>query len=250
VAGPSPCCSWFSKTPVFTIVAILTLALSTGATTAVFSILNALTLQDVSVRDTHTLVQVSMQRPGSSSKAGLTFRMYEELKRRQEVFSAVIGWLDTTVVNVDTGRERTQAAAWVVSGNFYDELGVRPLAGRLLTEEDVNERALEPARVAVLGHGFWTGHYGGDRQIVGQRIRVENEWFQIVGVAPKDFRALNLTIEPDVTLPLTAFPFITDGIRGTNLRSNASLWVRTTGRLKLGATLQQAQASINTLWRS
>jgi putative ABC transport system permease protein len=238
----------FRKTPVFSGIAIATLALTVGVTTALFTLLNALLLRDVAVRDPRTLVQVSGARPGSTSKIGLTFPMYQELKRRQDVFSAVMGWLDASVVNIEISHEHTQAAVWVVSGNFYDELGVRPFAGRLLNDEDVNEQTLEPARVAVLGHSFWIRHYGADPQAVGQRIRVEDEWFEIVGIAPRDFRGLNLTIEPDVTLPLTVFPFITDGPRRTDLRLTLSSWVRTTGRLKHGATIEQARAALEAFW--
>lgn len=237
----------FRKTPIFSVVAIVTLALATGATIALFSLLNALLLRDAPVRDPHTLVQVSGTRPGSAARTGLTYSMYRELARRQQVFSAVVGWLDASIVNIDTGHERTHAAVWVVSGHFYDELGVRPSAGRLLTDDDVNERALEPARVAVVGHTFWTRHYGSDPHVIGQRIRVESEWFEIVGIAPPNFRALNLTIEPDVTLPLTAFPFISDGPR-TDLRFNPSLWVRTTGRLRPGITIEQARAALEAMW--
>jgi predicted permease len=237
----------FRKTPVFSFVAIGTLALACGATIALFSLLNALLLRELPVRDPRMLVQISSTRPGSTTRGGLTFAIYEALKGQQEVFSAVIGWLDASVVNVDTTREQTQAAVWVVSGNFYGELGVRAFAGRLLTDEDVDERTPDPAHVAVLGHSFWMGHYGGDPKVIGQRIRVESEWFDIIGIAPPNFRALNLTIEPDVTLPLTAFRFITDGPR-TDVRSSPSFWVRTTGRLKPGITFGQAQAAIDAMW--
>jgi putative ABC transport system permease protein len=237
----------FRRTPVFSFVAIVTFALSIGATTALFSLLNALALRDVAVRDPKSLVQVSGIAPGSTSGAGLTFQMYEELQRRQEVFSAVIGWLDANILYVETDHNQTPAAVWVVSGNFYTELGIRPLAGRLLDPADVNETTLEPARVAVLGYTFWQRHYGGDRRAIGQGVRVEGESFEIVGIAPERFRALNLTIEPDVTLPLTAFPLITDGTR-TALRNGTSFWVRTTGRLKSGMTFDLARAALDALW--
>ena len=108
----------FRKTPLFSIVAIGTLALACGATIALFSLLNALLLRELPVRNPRTLVQISSERPGSTRRGGLTFAMYEALKRQQPVFSGVIGWLDASVVNVDTTREQTQAAVWVVSGTF------------------------------------------------------------------------------------------------------------------------------------
>jgi putative ABC transport system permease protein len=239
----------FRKSPVFTIVAITTLALATGATIGLFSLLNALVLRDIAVRDPQTLVQVSGVRPGSTTHIGLTYPMYREFRTRQSVFSTVIGWLDASVVNVEVGGERTQGAVWVVSGHFFDELGVRPIAGRMIDDADVNEGTLEPARVAVVGHTFWLRHFGGDPHVIGRRLRIESEWFEIIGIAPPGFRALNLAIEPDVTLPLTAFPIITDGLR-TGLMSNPSFWVRTTGRLKPGVTIEQARAAIDASWPS
>jgi predicted permease len=237
----------FRRTPIFSLVAIMTLTLAIGANTALFSLLNALVLRDAGVRDPHTLVQLSGIRPGSTSGTGLTFPMFQELKRRQRVFSAVIGWLGPSIVNVETDQEQTQGAIWVVSGNFFEELGVRPLAGRLLDRNDVNETTLEPRSVAVIGYSFWQRHYGTDRHVIGRHLRVQNEQFDIVGIAPAGFRALDLTIEPDVTLPLTAFPLIADSA-GTSLRTDASLWVRTTGRLTPGVTVEQARAALDALW--
>jgi putative ABC transport system permease protein len=164
----------FRKTPIFSVVAIGTLAFACGATIALFSLLNALLLRELPVRNPRTLVQISSERPGSTTRGGLTFAMYEALKRQQQVFSDLIGWLDASVVNVDTSREQTQAAVWVVSGNFYDELGVRPFAGRLLSDHDVDERLSDPAHVAVLGHSYWMRQYAGDLSVIGRRIRVES----------------------------------------------------------------------------
>jgi putative ABC transport system permease protein len=237
----------FRRTPVFSMVAIVTLALATGANTALFGLLNGLVWRDIAVRDPRTLVQVSAIRPGSASGSGLTFSLYEKLQREQRVFSAVIGWLGPSIVSVETDHDQAQAAVWVVSGNFFDELGIRPFAGRLLGRNDVDELTLEPQPVAVMGYKFWQQHYGSDRRIVGQRVRVQNEWFEIVGIAPAGFRALDLTIEPDVILPLTAFPLIADSSQ-TSIRSNTSLWVQTTGRLTPGTTIAQARATLDALW--
>ena len=163
------------------------------------------------------------------------------------MFSAVIGWLGPSIANVETDQEQTQGAVWVVSGNFFEELGVRPLAGRLLDRSDVNETTLESRPVAVIGYSFWQRHYGTDRHVIGQRLRVQNEQFDIVGIAPAGFRALDLTIEPDVTVPLTAFPLIADRA-GTSLRTDTSFWVRTTARLKPGVTVERARAALDALW--
>ncbi|MBZ5557259.1 MAG: ABC transporter permease [Acidobacteriia bacterium] len=237
----------FLKTPVFTAVALVTLTLAIGANTAMFSLLNALVLRDLPVRDPHTLVQVSAVAPDATFEAGLTFPMYREFLRRQPVFSAVIGWLGNSVFNIETDREQTSGAVWVVSGNFFSDLGVRAFAGRALAPQDVNETTLEPARVAVLGYGFWQRHFGGDASVIGRRVRVEGQPFEIVGIAPQGFAALGLTIEPDLTIPLTAFPLIAN-TPAASLTTGTSFWVRVTGRLKPAVTIDQARAALDTLW--
>jgi hypothetical protein len=117
VAGHSDSGSRVSKDPVFSTVAIVPPALATGANTALFGLLNGLVWRDIAVRDAKTLVQVSAVRPGSISGTGLTFPVYEELQRGHRMFSAVIGWLGPSIVNVETDHKQTQAAVWVVSGN-------------------------------------------------------------------------------------------------------------------------------------
>ncbi len=237
----------YRKTPVFTLVALVTLTLAIGANTAIFSLLNALVLRDLPVRDPGTLVQLSSVAPGSTYESGLTFPMFRELPGRQQIFSSVIGWLGSTVMNIQTEHDDTRGAIWVVTANFYSELGVRPMAGRTIGPGDVDDTTLEPARVAVIGYSFWQRHYGGNRNAIGQRIRVEGQPFTIVGIAPEGFRGLNLTVEPDVTLPLTAYPLISDS-PVASLGRGTSFWVRTTGRLKPGVTIEQARAALDTLW--
>jgi predicted permease len=235
------------KTPVFTAVAIVSLTLAIGANTAILSLLNALALRDLAVRDPQQLVQVSSIPPNAIYELGLTFPMYREFLRRQQVLSAAVAWTGNRVLNVEADREQTRGAIVCVSGNFYAELGIAALRGRLLNADDVNETTIAPVRVAVIGYTFWQRHYGGDDSVIGRIVRIEEEPFTIVGVAPKGFTGVGLTIEPDVTIPLTAFPIMTHN-PPRSLMTSASLWVRVTGRLKPGTSLAQARASIEAMW--
>ncbi|HEX3704233.1 MAG TPA: ABC transporter permease [Vicinamibacterales bacterium] len=239
----------FRRTPIFTGIALLTLMLAIGANTAIFSLLNALVFRDLPIREPQSLVQVGSIAPGSTYEGGLTYAMFREFEQRQQVFSSVIGWLSNGVFNIASDNAATRGTVSVVTGNFFSELGVRPFAGRLLTPADVNMATLRPNMVAVLGHGFWRRHFGGDVRVIGQRVTVEGTVFTIVGIAPPAFTGLGLTTEADVTVPLTAYTqFSLSPSASTLNRPSGSFWVRTTGRLKPGVTIAQAGAALAVMW--
>lgn len=239
----------FRQSPGFSLTALITLTLAIGANASVFSLLNALALREANVRDPRSLVQVSTITPPERLESGLTYAMYDDFKRRQQVFSSVIGWRANGIYNIDVEAEHSRGLVAAVSGNFFDELGVRAVAGRLLSTSDVNEPSPEPAMVAVLGHAFWRRAFASDPAAIGRRVAIEGIVFTVVGVAPRDFVGLGMYIEPDVTVPLTAFPKFADHAPGS-LLTNASTWVRVTGRLKSGVTIDQARAGIELLWPS
>lgn len=231
----------------FAVISVVSLGLGIGATVAVFTLLNALLLRNLPVRDPETLVDVSTVLPSRPIPVPLTFPAFRELDRRQQAFSSLIGWWGGAVLNVQVGNALVRGNVWAVTGNFHSELGVAPVHGRLLLPSDIDWSSLEPARVAVLGFGFWQRVTGGDPTIVGQTVQIDDVPFTIVGVAPPGFGGLYLTTEPEVTIPLTAEPSVT---RGTldRLRAGRSNWVSVTGRLQPGITLDGARAHLETIW--
>ena len=231
----------------FTLTALVTLTLAIGANTAIFSLLNALLLRDANVRDPRSLVQVSSITFPQNFESGLTYAMYDDFKRRQQVFSSVIGWRANGVYNIDVEARHSRGLIAAVSGNFFDELGARAYAGRLLSVSDVNEPSAEPSMVAVLGHAFWQRAFASDPAAIGRRVNVEGVAFTVIGVAPPDFVGLGMYIEPDVSVPLTAFPKISEHAPAS-LLTNPSSWVRVTGRLKPGISIDQARAGLELLW--
>ena len=237
----------FRKSPGFTLTALITLALAIGANATVFNLLNALVLRDANVRDPRSLVQVSSIAPQSTVEGGLTYAMYDDFRRRQQVFTSVIGWRSGGVYNIDAEGPHSRGLVTAVSGNFFDELGARPAAGRLLSIADVNEPSADPSMVAVLGHGFWQRAFASDPAVIGRRVVVETTAFTIVGVAPPGFVGLGMFLEPDLTVPLTASPKYTGGAT-PSLLTSASAWVRVTGRLKPRVSIEQARAGIELLW--
>lgn len=233
------------RTPIFTATALLILALSLGATTAVFSLLHALVLRPLPVPKPHQLVQVG-DRDALGRDADLTWRQYRELMARQRVFSTVITSLAQGVLTLESERGAIRGAVTGVSGNFYRELGATPIIGRLIEPSDVNESAMVGAPVTVLGFDFWQRHYGGDPSVLGRSIKADGVPLTIVGVAPEGFLGLGITVDHDLAVPITVVPKL--------LRNEASMidgtsrWVATTGRLAPGESFESARAQITAMW--
>jgi hypothetical protein len=127
----------YRKTPTFTIVALLLLTLAIGANTTIFSLLNALALRKLPVRDPDRLVQITAV-TRNSREAAFTYPMFEELSKQQQVFSSVIGWWGNTIVSAEIDGERTEVFLWAATGNLHAELGLMPAAGRLFLPSDMN----------------------------------------------------------------------------------------------------------------
>src|SRR5262245_2171635 len=189
--------------PSFAIVAILTLALGIAANTTIFTLLNALILRELAVRDPKELAQLSIVMR-SGAEVGLSFPGFQQIARdSHDLFSALVAWTGgVRMANVN--GEPVQANVWMVSGNFHAELASRPALGRLLAAADANLESLSGETVAVLGYEFWQRRYGGDPAVIGRTVQVEGVPFTIVGVTPRDFRGVSRTAEPEITVPITA----------------------------------------------
>lgn len=232
--------------PGFTAVAILSLALGIGANTAIFTLINALLLRDVPVRQPERLVEVSPVR--LDRKIFCSYPMYRELERRQRVFSAVIGWSSgLDVVRVEVNGALSQNEVFAVSGNYHSELGATPLLGRLLTPEDTDPHGGSTLRVVVLGYEFWQRRFGGAPDVIGKQIRIEGTPFTIIGVTRKWFTGLSTGEPPEITIPITAQPLI-EPIIFKSIDDRSLLWVMVTGRLKDGVTIDQAHTQLQSFW--
>src|SRR5262245_31062719 len=236
----------FRRTPVFTVVALLTLTLAIGANTALFSLLNALLLRNLPVRDPEALVLLRTVTAANPDGA-FSLPMFRELAARQQSFSAVIGWLSTGVLNVEVDREEKRAAFATVTGNYFSELGVRPVVGRLLADQDDDLARVPAVPVAVLGYTFWQRVYAGDPAVVGRTIRAEGVPLTIIGVAPQGFSGFNLVLEPDITVPITLMPQMLH-IAESAFTQGGTSPIRITGRLRPGVTIDQARAELMTIW--
>jgi predicted permease len=234
-----------AKSPVFTTVAILSLALGIGANTAIFTLINALLLRDLPVRQPERLVQLIAVRP--DSKVPFSYPMFREVERNQRVFTGLIGWGAGGMQNVEVNGILSQNFVVTVTGNGYSELGVTPLLGRLLIPEDSNPSSGTTSQVAVLGYEFWRSRFGGTPDVVGKQIRVEGHPFTIIGVTRKWFAGMTTGQPPDITIPITAYPPLMEGNDFT-LDSRSILWLSVIGRLKDGLTIDQARAQLQSFW--
>jgi predicted permease len=236
----------FRKTPVFSAGAVLTLTLAIGANTAIFSILNALVLRDLPVRDPSSLISLARVTPATADGA-FSLPMFRAIAERQQSLSALIGWTSNSIVNLEIDDVRTRGNVSAVTGNYFSELGIRPVTGRLLTEADVSVGTQQSAPVAVIGHAFWQRHFNRDPAAVGRTIRVEGTPFTIVGVAPAGFTGLGLTLEIDVAVPLTFVQLVRD-VSSRAFLDGTVTPISLTGRLHPGVTIDQARAELTTLW--
>jgi predicted permease len=234
-----------AKGPGFTIIAVLSLALGIGANTAIFTLIDALLLRDIPVRHPEQLVKLSAIR--GSGSVPFSYPMFREVERGQRVFSGLIAWSAGAMSNVEANGELSQSRVLSVSGNYYSELGVAPLLGRLLIPADSNLSSGTTPQVAVIGYEFWQQRFGGALDIVGKQIRIEDKPFTIVGVTRKWFTGMTTGEPSDITVPITAYPSLTEG-NEFSLESRSLLWLFVTGRLKNGVNIDQARSQLQSFW--
>jgi predicted permease len=157
-----------------------------------------------------------------------------------------MGWGGAGMSNVEVSGVLSQNHVLTVTGNYYSELGVAPLHGRLLNPEDANPSGGSTSQVAVIGYEFWQRRFGGALDAVGKQIRVEGHPFTIVGVTRKWFTGLSTGEPPEVTIPIVATPLVQGGT--FTLDSRSLLWLFVAGRLKDGITIDQARAQLRSFW--
>jgi predicted permease len=242
----------FRRTPVFSAVAVLTLALGIGATAAIFSLFYQVLLRSLPVRSPEQLVVLHSSGPGlpggsssDSYESVFSYPMYKRLQDKSQLFD---GWAarsgSTIQVVRQSGSERGKAE--VVSGNYFDVLGLRPALGRLLSRQDDSVRGGNP--VAVLSFRYWTDHLGSRPSVLNQQILINGHPFVIVGVAPRGFDGFLTGESPAIFLPISMTPQISPSWE--DFDRPGLQWLNIVGRLKPGVSRAQATASLRPLWVS
>jgi predicted permease len=244
----------FGRTPAFAVVAILTLALGIGATTAIFSAMNAILLRYFPVPNPQQLVYLSSpSTPAGAIQSGdgntsMPERIFEELRSDRQVLSGLFAFVPLSFerIPVRYGAAPEEVQVDMVSGNFFSGLGVTAARGRTIGMED--ESAHAP--VAVLSYAFWTRRFGRDPSVLGQTLYVKGVPITIVGVAAPDFSGVEHSRPTEMWIPLQTNPtlgpwgVVSDGTM--SLYGSPNWWcLKTMGRLAPGVTAQQAQARLN-----
>jgi predicted permease len=242
-----------AKSPVFTAVSILTIALGIGANTAIFSVMNTVLLHSLPVPNPQQLVYFHLKnQPLSTSQTGygdmsMSMPVFEAMRTREEVFTDVIGFapLAFEKVAVRIGREPEESWGEMVSGNFFSGLQVQPILGRGFTLHDESTHV----PIAVVNYGWWMGRFAGDKDILGRAFYIKGVPFTIVGVAPPGFNGLDpVHTVIDFWIPLQERPELnawgTPGTDHTLYGSPNWLALQMLGRLRQGVSREQAQAQL------
>jgi len=242
------------KTPFVTIVAVLSLALGIGANAAIYSLFNQLLLRPLPVAQPERLVNLAAPGPqnGSNScnQAGdchevFSYPMFRDLEKANTAFSGIAGHFLFGVNVAMTGQTPMNGEGVFVSGSYFPVLGIHAALGRLLTPND--DQTIGGHYVAVLSYPFWETHLGANPAVVNQIITINGQQMTIVGVAPKGFSGTTLGAQPYVFVPISMRGVMNQGWTGFERRN--SFWVYLFARLKPGATIEQARAAVNAVYR-
>jgi putative ABC transport system permease protein len=245
-----------AKSPGFTFTVVLTLALGIGATAAIFTLFDQVLLRMLPVQQPQQLVRFewtgSFSGSGSSFGGGLpnyfSYPMYKDLRDKNQVFTGILA-ADRTSVGVSWNNQAENSEAEVVTGNYFDLLGLKPAIGRLFTQQDDTAKNANPQ--IVLSYAYWKSRFAASPAIIGQTVRINGSPFTVIGVASENFQTAIGGYKPGVFIPMSmseiAMPWM---IPRHNLDNHQSLWLTLIGRLKPGVTMQQAEASLAPLWHS
>ncbi len=236
-----------AKNPAFSSVAVATLALGIGANTAMFSLLDQVVLRLLPVSHPEQLVIVRETGNHFGNSYGpntVSWPMFEDLRDNNQVFSGMFCRFPTTVT-IGYGDRIAQIQAELVSASYFPVLGVGTALGRTIAPDD--DAVPDSKPVVVLSYSFWRNYFNGDRTIVGRTISLNSHAMTVIGVAQPGFDGVEMGAPANVFVPImmkTEMQPYGDGIKDRRRRFG---WVTTYGRLKPGASMQQAQASLQSL---
>ena len=244
------------KSPGFTFTVILTLALGIGANAAVFTLFDQVLLRMLPVQKPQQLVRF-YQTGGFSGGASIfggdlgdyfSYPMYLDLRDKNQVFSGVVA-IDRTNLGVSWNNQAEDQDSELVTGNYFQVLGLQPAAGRLLTPQDDTAKGANPQ--VVLSYAYWKSRFAGSPSVVGQTVRINGQPFTIVGVAPEGFQTAIGGYKPGLFLPISMSDIAMPAIAPRDPRTNHQyLWLTLLARLKPGVTITQAEAGLAPLWHS
>jgi predicted permease len=231
------------RSPVFTFVAVLSLALGIGANTAIFTLLDQAVLRRLPVRDPEQLLMIWTSGPSLGSNQGSrasSYPMYQDFQRQASTLSHVFCRY-ITPVSITVGGQSDRVIGELVSGNYFQALGVGAELGRVFSPE-ADDREYKGHPVVVLSHRYWATRFASDRGVLGRTILVNNYPMAVVGVSEEGFSGIDPVLSPQIRIPVQMKPVVTPA--SDNLGDRRRQWVQVFARRKPGATSESAQASL------
>jgi predicted permease len=235
------------KSPLFTIVAVLSLALGIGANTAIFTLIHQLILELLPVKHPEELVLLTGRGEHYGNNTGsnaISYPMYQDIRDKNQVFSGMFCKYGTTLSLSFEGRTELVSGE-LVSGNYFPVLGVGAAVGRVFTASDDLIQGGHP--LAVLSYGFWKTRFGGSRNVIGTRILVDGYPLTIVGVSQAGFDGVEVGTSPQIRIPMMMKKEVTSGL-AYSLNDRRGRFAQVLGRLKPGMTIETARAGLQPLF--
>src|SRR5262252_2825657 len=238
------------RSPLFTTVAILSLALGIGANTAIFTLMDQIVLRTLPIKDPTNLVMLFQRGAHNGSNMGTrmhSYPIYQDYQQKAAPLAEVLcRRLVSASLSADNQTERVDAE--MVSGNFFSMLGVKPAVGRVFSSEE-DDRVYQGHPVVVLSHGYWKSRFSSDPSVVGKKILVNNYPMTIVGVSAAGFVGLDPAQSPQIRVPILMKPVMLPDWPWLRIDDRRARWVQVFARLKPGYTVESAAAPLQGLFQ-
>jgi predicted permease len=241
-----------TKNPGFSFVAILSLALGIGANTTIFTVVNAILLNPLPVKNVSRVVELdtvdtkTRVTAANADKLGMSYLNFQDYARQSQIFSAISCVVGPLPVTWSGGAEPRQLQGQMVSASYFDLLGLRPAIGRFfLSDEDTKPGG---NNVAVLSYSLWTNKFGANPNIAGQILTLNAAPYTVIGVAPPGFKGTFTFINAEeIWIPVSMYPQVLAGFFKDNFNTRRFLATVVYGRLKDGVSISSAEASLKTV---
>jgi predicted permease len=235
--------------PMFTAVAVLSLALGIGANTAIFQLIDAIRLRPLPVGNPRELAYIDFMKGSrrggwwSTRSANFTSAQWDSLRTQQQAFSGLIAW-SAKGFNLAQGGKARYAEGLFVSGDFFNVLRVPAFIGRTFTAQDDRPGCGSPG--AVISYSFWQGEFAGDPAVTSRNVRLDGRLFPVIGVMEPEFFGVEIGQRFDVAIPICSDPMFWEAGKG-RIPTRTAWWLSLMGRLKPGWTIERANAQIQTV---
>ncbi|MBM3736270.1 MAG: ABC transporter permease [Acidobacteria bacterium] len=239
-----------ARSPLFTTVAVLSLALGIGATSAIFTLLDQLLLRRVPVRNPDNLVMLFQRGPHNGNNSGdrvHSYPIYQDFQTKDSPLAEVI-CRRLTGASVSLGNNTERVEAEIVSGNYFSMLGVKPALGRVFSSAE-DDRTYGGHPSVVLSYDYWRNRFASDRNIIGQKMLVNNHPMIVAGVSAQGFYGLDPSRSPHIRVPVQMKQAMLPDWSFLHMDDRRSRWVQVFARLKPGYTPERAQPRLQVLFR-